>query len=159
MIKLEHLSRWILASIQVHAQATKGDVFLWHEGQDRKVLDDHPDYLELRVGGPDMVQQTRTQFDFYVAIDIFINSKPDGKDFHKMARLQGMALLILTTCIKVMKYGDGPDDDKTTQIGILQRVENPKSPTTVASLGQIETTQPMNQGAVAGNYMLCLTDV
>lgn len=156
---IEFIPRWILASVHIHIQNNKGNAYLWLEGQDRGVLKDHPDYLELRVNGPDMVQQTKTQFDFYVEVDILITSKPDGKDFHKMARLQGIALKALTPCIPVMKYGDGPEDDKTVQIGVLQRMENPKSPTTVASLGQVEATQEINQGAVAAAYMLCLTEV
>lgn len=158
MILIKHIPRWVTASIQVFIQNNKGgNAKMFFEGEDRGTPP--PDYIELRIDGPHMVQQTRTQFDFYVEVNIIITSKPDGTDLHKMARLQGCALQALQACIPVMKYGDGPDDNKEIQIGSLQRMETPKSPTDVSSFGFVESTQPIQQGAVAAQYMLCLTDV
>ena len=157
MTNIEHLPRWVIASIATWVEARRDGVLLYVEGQDRKKLDKVEDFIELRVDGPHMVQQTNSDFDFYVEVSLLINSRKDGKDAYKMARLLGKCLKALSVCIPVLRLGEGTVDDKS-QVGVLQRMESPKDPLDVASFGQIEPTQPNEQGTCVAQYVMCYSE-
>ena len=156
-MKLEHIPRWVVASIHKYIDANRGPVVLYLEGQNRQQNNEIPDHFELRVDGPHMHQITRSEWEFYVEISLFIHSNHDQKDLHKIHRLLGHALNAMAVCIPVYKYGDGLDDDRNL-LGQLVRVDTPSEPTDVANFGQIESTLPVDQGTVAGKYYMCLTE-
>lgn len=157
MRNLEHFPRWIMASIASWVDENREGVLLYVEGQDRAKLQGKEDYFELRVDGPNMVQQTQTQADFYVEVNMLINAHKDGKDAYKLQRLLGICMKALAVCIPVYRLGDGPLDgpkQEPYKVGELQRQETPKNTFDVAGFGQIEPTQTNEQGTVAAPYAL-----
>lgn len=157
MKDIEHFPRWIFASVAKHVEANRAGVLLYVEGQDRAKLNGVQDYIELRMDGPYMVQQTQSEFDFYAEVNMLINAHKDVKDAHKLQRLLGIALKALGVCIPIYRLGDGPKDDQSL-IGSFQRREHDKNPVDVTPFGQVEPTVTNEQGTVSAQYMLCYNE-
>jgi hypothetical protein len=156
-MQVEHVPRWIAASIFKHFEAKLAGMPFLVEGQDRSKVIDKTEFFELAINGPHQHQITMVEWEFYVEISLLITSHRNSSDLYKMQRLLGIALSAMQVCIPVLKYGDGSDDTKE-KLGDLIRMESPTQPTDVANYGQVESTSQVDQGTVAADYYVCLKE-
>ncbi len=157
MLKQEHVPRWIKASVDKWMDANRGSFPLYIEGSDRKT-NDKTSFFELRVDGPYRTQYTRSEFSFYVEINIETTTAINEEDSHLQARMFGQAMLMLPTCIAVYKYGDGSDDDQT-YLGDLQRMDDAQDHgTEVSTFGQVDPNLPLIQGTIEAHYRMLLSE-
>lgn len=152
-MQLEHMPRWITASVNTYVKRQLAGRNLYIEGQQRNTSD-MEDYFELRMDGPHMIQVTALEWNFYVTVNLLLTIKKDEQDMYKLQKLMGTALKALAVCIPVYKFGNGPDDDNASRIGELVRKEMPQAPVDTTTFGQIDPTLPVEQGVSAAPYEL-----
>jgi hypothetical protein len=156
-MQLEHLPRWVKASVDKFIESKRGSYHLYIDANQRDTKD-KPDFFELRMDGPYVVQLSQSEYRIYIEISLEFTSTQDEKDFHKPQRMMGQALLMLAPCIPIMKYGDGSDDNSQTQLAELQRIDNLDSSSEINNFGQIDPNLPVIQGTVEAHYFAYLCD-
>lgn len=152
-----HWNRWIRASIAKWFEDHKGDMVMFHEGDDR-TTDKIPEFVEVRMDGPRIKELSKN----YFRLDVFVNAltqcamNKDNVYAHEV--LKGKVQAIFERCIPVMKYGNGADDDRTVQLGTLTlQYSRPLDQLKVADFGQIDEVVRLQQATVEGHYRMELT--
>lgn len=150
--------RWIFASISNHFNTNKpADVEFFIEGQVRKNMSAES-VIELRIDGPYGTELSKDYWELYSEVSLLIScSKTDG-DYHRIQRLCGKIAATFTT-IPVFKFGDGPNDAPTTQIGCLDLIQDlgKRERIQINHYGQIKTDTGIVQASVEGHYRIQLT--
>lgn len=154
-----NLARWIWASVSKSFDDRKGSMLMFFEGDDRNTAKDK-DFTEFRMDGP----RSRNPSHNYSIHDIFVNilitSTMDSRTTHRYWSLLGQVAALFIPCIKVMKYGEGPDDDPTVQIGILQlKADGVRGQQlTTATFGQVDPTVRVQQATIEGQYTMEISE-
>lgn len=154
-----NLSRWIWASCSKFFDDRKGDLTIFFEGDDRDTAK-LKDFIEFRMDGP----RSRTISHNYTRHDVFINilvqSTMDSMDTHRFWRTVGLVQALFVPCIPVYKYGDGPDDDPSVMVGVLQ-IRNDGfngEQLKVSAFGQVDPTVRVQQATIEANYRMNLSE-
>ena len=145
--------RWCIASIHKHFDDNKQGLTLFIEGMSRTNPTDE-DYIELRVDGPSIIEQTKDEYELRFEINVLISSVLDDTDAHRIHRSVGIVVNAFTD-ISIYKYGDGVADDDSL-LGCISLVYDAreKERVVVSHFGQLSSDVPMLQASVEGHYML-----
>ncbi len=153
----QNVPRWIFASISKHFDDNKQTLFLYIEGQPR-ATDHYRDFIELRVDGPRIVEQSKNYWELSVEINIIITSGMSDLDYHKIYKDVGIVVTAFTNAIPVYKYGADLVDDGTF-LGCLALVRGGRTEESVLvrHFGLINPKDPLLQATVEGHYILFLS--
>lgn len=153
-----HWPRWVFASVCKHFNDRKEALPLYIEGQHR---DANPpkDFLELRMDGPYLTEESKDYWRLYIEISILVQSTVDDQDYHRIHKSVGQVAEAFTEGISVFKYGDGDDDDQSL-IGCLQLVQDlgKRERIQINHFGQVEAATPLRMASVEGHYVMYLDE-
>ena len=136
-------SRWIIASIAKHFDDGKGTYDFYIEGAPFD-KEDAKAWVELRLGGPDVKEQTKDQFKIQVTVNL-LGAVVATERVYEIHDLVGH-FSALCTIIPVYKYGDG-----AAHLGCLQ----PTSGVSVLHWGLTDDDR-LNQATVSLTYRMLL---
>ena len=152
-------ARWIRASITKwfddHRQATSPNSYLFFEGQDRDETV-RPDWAELRLMGPWMLELSKDYWMFDMRVNLFIACAIDKDDLYKIQRIQGIYAPIFANTIPVFRLGDGEFDDGTLMECLQLSVER-NDMIQILNFGMVNTTDHvtrMEQSAIQAKYRM-----
>ncbi len=148
-------SRWIHSSISKHFDDNRGGVALYIEGAVRLNPEPEPRF-ELRVDGPYYQEVSAGVWFINVEINLLIFAQRDDTQFYLMQTLEGKGAAIFADAIPVMKYGNGPDDNRTSMLGCLVLRSNGRDEIITSRFGLIDPTRRVSQSTVEGHYQMQL---
>lgn len=155
-MSIQHWPRWIFASISKHFDANKQTLYLFIEGMHRETRS-RKDFIELRVDGPYLTEQSKGYWRNYIEINVLVQSAMDDSDFHRIYKDVGIVVNAFTD-IPVYKYGNQAYDDDSL-LGCLKLVADArgKERIQVSHFGKIEPNVPLLQATVEGHYEMFLS--
>lgn len=147
--------RWIVASIYKHFNDRRQGLPTFVEGSTH--IENTPDYIEIRVDGPYILEQSRNYFQLDCEINILITAMRDEKDLYKLQRSEGIVIKAFKPPINIFKLGDGDDDDQSL-LGCMTLVRSGDSREAlrISRFGQMDVTKPILRSSVEGHYHLYL---
>ncbi len=147
-----HWERWINASIgkAIKALCDASSVSLYVETSPR-ATDNLQDWVELRVNGPMWQGGFKDEWMAEVEINIFILSKANQVDNHRLLKNIGLMRNRLSQPIPVLKLGNSVDDDQS-YITCLKLDSKDKDKLKVNQLGQVTGTTPLMRATVDGMF-------
>jgi hypothetical protein len=116
------------------------------------------DFIELRVDGPVMTENTKGSWKLYYEINILIQSTMNDTDFHREQRNIGIVVDAFID-ILVEKLGDSSVDDDST-LGCLKLLQDDRSKKhiVVSHFGQLAPDIRLTQATVEGHYEMTLKE-
>lgn len=147
----QHLPRWIFASVSKHFYDNKGDYVLFIEGQNRSGvgLPSEPQYFELRMDGPDVIEVSKDVFRVNIEVNIVCSAAMNDEDFHLIHAMVGHIASKFTT---IGVYKLGPVTDPVINDGSLIGCLNLNSRIEIRHFGQIKADVPLMQAWVEASY-------
>jgi hypothetical protein len=147
-------NRWLRASVIKHF-ATELAIFNPHvEGVKRTDMC-KDDFCEIRMDGPYFAEISKNVYDVTVEVNILIQTAMTRSKNLYTHEIIGGAVCAAFVTIPVFKLGQESGDDGT-QIGCLQRMDQPQRPIKVNDFGQIEAATLLRQATVEGHYNIKL---
>ena len=147
----QDLPRWVYASVSKHFQVCETvDFPMIVEGQNR----DHvaqKDFYELRIDGPTEYRLSNNVNEYYVNIDILLQSRVDDSNYHRLAQNVGIVAATFTP-IEVFKYGKNPTD--TGDLVLCLNCDSVR----ITYLGQVKVGIEVQQAIVEGTYKVTITN-
>lgn len=155
----KNMSRWIWASVTKYFDDNKAGLVVFFEGDDRDTAKDQ-DFIEFRMDGPRTKELSHNYTQYDVFVNVLVQSTMNKEDTHKFWRALGQVQALFIKCIPVIKYGDGPDDDGTTQVGTLLLQDSGFNGEQVktAVFGQVDPIVRVQQATVEANYRMHLSE-
>lgn len=163
-------ARWSKASISKHFQdllspAPINEPFdpndplsfpLFIEGQHRDT-DAIPNFFELRVDGPRLLEVSKDCWKLRVEINILCQSVMNDSDYHIIDDMIGLAQSAFTNSIPVCRFGIRPDDDDSF-VGcyVIQQAVETVDYIEGNRLGQIDIQTKLLQSMVEAHYVMDL---
>lgn len=147
---------WITASVMQHfkAAADANSITLFFEGQDRDTAD-LSEYVELRLQGPHVTEQSLSCFKLEVEVSILVSVKKGGGNIYRPHAIAGLfQAAAIEVC--VWDYGNGDNDPYTHQFD-LRLIDGPKGKVQWHFLGQVEGNVNLLQGIIVAKYDVELT--
>lgn len=149
---IEHLPRWIKASVSEHFIANKSSYDLYIEGHVR--LKDPQTGFELRINGPDIKEYSKGYNKVSLEINVLIRTLRDSKDQYSHEKAVGIVVKAFTNTITIYKYGNGVDDD-STMLGCIALQVNPGIK--VTNFGLVQPQSNLEFTTVEALYEMTLT--
>jgi len=150
----EHWSRWIKASCAKHFSGISDETKFFVEGFVRDT-ENLPDWVEFRIDGPFIKEHTRESWELAIEINVLI-SVTEGVDIYRQEVIVGRVTELFLDCIRVYRYGNGPDDDQT-ELGCLElRKPSNREKLTVSNFGKLRPDTQLTQASVEGHYLMFL---
>lgn len=157
MIDFENLPRWCFASTSKYITDHSGiNVVNFVEGTDRK--DILKDTVEFRMDGPRLHEQSKGQWQIWIAINMLVSTTMNNQDFHEKHRILGKLVNALRGPIPVFKLGDGPKDNREELVGCLTVIQDRFNRIQVNHFGQIDQTVRLEQATVEARYFMYLSE-
>ncbi len=154
----QHLTRWIMASVEKHFRARLQGITMFVEGQmrDTRTL---KDFAELRVDGPNFTELSKDYWNVYIEINILIQSAQDQDNRYRIYNTIGIMAAAFEGIIKILRLGDGSSDDQSL-IGCikLQGDKDANERIKISHFGQIEAKTDIFQSTVEGHYAMELRE-
>ena len=151
-MKIEHVSRWISASLFQHFNSKKRNYSMLFEGIDPTKPSE--DSFEFRITGPHFVFVSRKLTYVDIDINILIRAMKDHQSVFKNEEMIGIMAEACVSSIPVYKYGDGPDDDPNTLVFCLER----QAVIEVTRFGLIQATNNMNYSTIECRYRAAVSE-
>ena len=127
MIKIEHLARWITASVYEYFDSKKGSYEMFFEAVHPRKTEDHPNWFEVRLDGPHLREVSRNCWNGNVEINVLCRSSADIDLSH---------------------------DDSSDQFACLVRIDGARDKIEGNYFGRIRPDTALEQGTVEGHYKL-----
>lgn len=147
-------AKWIFASICKYFEDNKGTLNLFIEGRDYDSVAEADKKVELRVDGPNIVEQSRGYFRFDVEINTICTIIRDDSDTYKIQRLTSFVSSLFKD-INVFRYGGEPQDDESF-VGCLILKQDSSEKVEISYFGQVEPRTRVMQSAIEGHYKMTL---
>lgn len=155
MINVEHLPRWVAASINKHFSDRKRGYFCYIEGQDR--VDLRQDRFEVRYDGPYIQETSKNYFQVNVEINVLVTTIKDQIDGYKDKKMVGVAAAAFTNEIPVYKFGDTVGVDDSSLVGCLVLKTSGREQIIISNFGLIQPSANIIQSTVEGHYQMTLS--
>ncbi len=150
--------RWIHASLAVYLQSVAAAApavpsFIEHIETRHPDFHEQPLRVELRINGPFTVQESMSDWNGRVFVNVLITSVIGKQtDAYALHRVVGRFHAALDTSIAVLKYGDGE-----APVGCLQIPSGTSTPVRTLFFGQLDPTDQVEQAMVTAVYDITLT--
>lgn len=151
---LEHLPRWVHASIKQFIKENFSGSPIYFEGENDRNSSE-PFYVEVRIDGPAIIPiGTRGEYLGVVEINLFLTVKKDVKYVHTMQDKMGLAMAVMSRCIPIKKIGSTQSVDDGSQFTVLQIDDT--DPIDIRNLGQVDPSLQIQQASVESHYRMQL---
>jgi hypothetical protein len=149
------MTRWIFASLSLNFNqaAIDANIPMFIEGQDRETAD-LQQYYEFRMNGPRFIEVNKNFWHADVEIDILCIQKRTEKNNHLIYDLCGIMFAACIPSIPVYKFGNGPDDNSTVQVGCINLTKHLDDRILVTHLGQLGPDLVELQSSIEAYYRL-----
>jgi hypothetical protein len=149
--QIDNWPRWILASIAKHFDHRRQYLPMFMEGEDH--IENTPDYIELRVDGPYVVELTHGYYSINVEVNVLVCSAKNPNDLYSLQRNEGVVRRAFRDPIQVYRYGTGMYDDQGL-LGclVLVRSGDQREALRVSHFGQIAAETPIVRSSVEGHF-------
>lgn len=149
--------RWSKASISKHFQDLLTPSYpMFIEGQHRDT-DAIPNFFELRVDGPRLLEVSKDCWKLRVEINILCQAVMNDTDYHIIDDMGGLAQSAFTYDIPVYRYGNrSGDDDSFLGCYIIQQNREHVDYIEGNQLGQIDIQTKLLQSMVEAHYVMDL---
>jgi len=151
MADKEHLPRWSAIAFNKAVFAVAGSTPVYLEG-DERTTNCEENFFEVRLDGPDLTRQTKSETEWEVTVDVLANCKIDPRDHYAVERLLGTALMAFTDTVLVKRWGDGDEDDDSS-VGCFQL----DGKITVNKFGIVDKDTRIVQATIAATYKMSLS--
>jgi len=149
-----NISRWIFASVAKHFDNRKETNYLHIDGMIRQT-NKLPNYTELKVDGPYMVEMSRNYFNLIVEVNVYIQAQKSEKNAYLYLQILGIVQKSFTRCIPVYSYGNGPEDHSAF-VGSLIILQETGHRLMENHAGQLKPSEEVNQSQIEGHYEMNL---
>lgn len=156
MVDFTNLPRWIYASANKTMIDRAGSVITFTEGLDK--LENPPTAAEFRMDGPRFREISKGYWEIWIAINFFVTVAMKDNDFHDKYRIAGALTQALKDDFGVFKFGDGPDDNRTSQVGCMTLIQDPFNKIQFNYFGQIGPLKRVEQGTIEAHYRMYLEE-
>ena len=152
----ENWPRWVQASVAFYFKdvADNNNFKSMVEGLDERdtAFMEAPERLEIRINGPDIVEQSHNYWHFEVGANILIFSHMGGQlpNAYSGTMIAGYMAQAASNPIPVFKFGNGVDDDQSF-IGCLTLRRGSKESVKVFHFGEINREDRLRQYGVDVN--------
>jgi len=147
-------NRWIVASIAKHFDSYKGNYTLYLEG-DERTTDKTAQFAELRIDGPFLRTLAKGQYFVEVEINVLCQSHMLPDSLYSIHDLVGLFTRAFVNCIRIHRYGDGPEDDGS-YVGNMKLKTHFRERVEVNHYGILEPDIRMTQSTIEGHYRMHL---
>ena len=149
---LEHVPRWIFASICKHFDDCKGDLALFIEGQYRNSGAPPKDFIELRVDGPYITELNKNYYKLTLDVNILVQSQMDDTNYHRIHDDVGKVASMFKN-INLYKFGTALTDTQE-HFGCLNLLQDTqrRDRIQINHFGQIDPKVRLMQASIEGHY-------
>lgn len=156
-----NMVRWIVASVRTFFNSRRGDYHLYYENVGKKDLKDSNGrpitvYGQLRIDGPYIRTPTSNETQYEIEVNVLCQSNVDNTNADVIEAMLGQFVTAYEYAIPVMKYGNGPSDDRTVQVGCLVQIADKGEQIRVNRFGQANPDTPLAQASIDGSYRMRL---
>ena len=154
-----HWPRWVKASFSKKFADffVAGSKTLFCEGDDRDTSK-NTNFCEFRMDGPRLREVSRNYWEFFVPVNILVQTSMDDKNVYSHEDLIGFAVSGFAKTIEVFKLGNGQDDSPTTVLLCMELQGDKSDPLRINRFGQVDTATRLLQSTVEGHYKGFLTE-
>ena len=147
----DHWARWSLIAFFDAANDVKTDDYPVYLEGDIRTTALLRNFAEVRLDGPDFIEQTKNKYRLEVVFNLLVNSKVDPQDLYAIERVMGQFQRAFAKCIPVYKKGGGALDDESLlgEYHLFEGVDQDK-------FGIIEKDTQLMQVSLEAHYRMSL---
>ena len=147
----QHLIRWLKASVAKHFDdRTSSSIKTYIEGEKRDT-NKFPNWIEVRMDGPFVVEQVSGIYKVNVDINILIGTIRDERHLYQPETNTGLVAAAFSNSISIYKFGDQNVDDRSF-VDCIYLKQGTRDPLANYNIGESRPAEDLNQFQVEGHY-------